>query len=65
MTLEAANIEKEGRIDMLKSLVDLMSDQLCRCADKSPQVGSGSGSKEDPYDLDLEYASNKGSESSY
>jgi hypothetical protein len=28
-------------------------------------VGSGSGSKEDPYDLDLEYASDKGSELSY
>jgi hypothetical protein len=65
MTLEAANVEKEGRIDTLESLVDSMLDQLCRCADKSPQVGSGSGSKEDPYDLDLEYTSDKGSESSY
>jgi hypothetical protein len=42
-----------------------MSDQLCCCADKSPRVGSGSGSKEDPYDLDLEYASDKGSDASY
>jgi hypothetical protein len=64
-TLEAANVEKEGRIDTLKSLVDLMLDQLCHCANKSPRVGSGSGSKEDPYDLDLKYASDKGSESSY
>jgi hypothetical protein len=53
MTLEAANVEKEGCIDMLESLVDSMLDQLCHCADKSPQVGSGSGSKEDPFDLDL------------
>jgi hypothetical protein len=65
MTLEAANCEKEGRIDTLESLVDSMSDQLCHCVNKSPRVGSGSGSKEDPYDLDLEYASDKGSESSY
>jgi hypothetical protein len=63
--LEAANVEKEGRIDTLESLVDSMSDQLCRCADKSPRVGSGSGSKEDPYNLDLKYASDKGSDASY
>jgi hypothetical protein len=64
-TLEEANCEKEGRIDTLESLVDSMSDQLCRCAEKSPRVGSGSGSKEDPYDLDLKYASDKGSASSF
>jgi hypothetical protein len=63
--LEAANVEKEGRIDTLESLVDLMSDQLCHCANKSPRVGSGSGSKEDPYNLDLKYTSDKGSDASY
>jgi hypothetical protein len=57
MTLKAANVVKEGHIDTLKSLVDSMSDQLCRCADKSPQVGSGSGSKEDPFNL--EYTTDK------
>jgi hypothetical protein len=64
-TLEEANIVKEGCIDMLESLVDSMSDQLCCCADKSPRVGSGSGSKEDPFNLDLEYATDKGSDASY
>jgi hypothetical protein len=62
-TLEAANFEKEGCIDTLESLVDSMSDQLCCCADKSPQVGFGSGSKEDPFNL--EYTTDKGLDSSY
>jgi hypothetical protein len=38
-TLEVANVEKEGHIDMLESLVDLMLDQLCHCANKEPPSG--------------------------
>ena len=29
--LEEANIEKEGRINYLEGIVELMSDKLCRC----------------------------------
>jgi hypothetical protein len=63
MTLEAVNIEKEGCIDTLESLVDSMSDQLCCCADRDPHISSGLGSKEDPFKL--KYTSDKGSDSSY
>ena len=31
--LERANIEKEGRIDYLKGVIQSMSDKLCQCGD--------------------------------
>ena len=31
--LEQANIEKEGRIDYLEGVIQLMSDKLCQCRD--------------------------------
>ena len=32
--LEQANIEKEGRIDYLEGVIQLMSDKLCQCRDR-------------------------------
>jgi hypothetical protein len=63
MTLGDANVEKEGHIDMLESLVDSISNQLCHCANKGSQVESGSGSKEDLYTL--QYKCDNRSNTSY
>ena len=46
--------ELEGDQDLLKSQVESMSNKLCHCSARSP-VLSGTGSQEDPHEL--EYAS--------
>ena len=59
--LEQANIEKEGRIDYLKGVIQSMSDKLCRCGDRevssvSVEVGTEEPMVEEVEGSQLEYA---------
>ena len=58
--LEQANIEKEGRIDYLEGIIQLMSDKLCQCGDRvssvSVEVGTEELMVEEAEGSQLEYA---------
>ena len=44
--LEQANIEKEGSIDYLEGVIQLMSNKLCRCGDGVSSVSVEVGTEE-------------------
>ena len=46
--LEQANIEKEGQIDYLEGVIQLMSDKLCRCGDRKVSSVSVEAGMEEP-----------------
>ena len=46
--LEQANIEKEGRINYLKGVIQSMSNKLCRCGDREVSSASVEAGTEEP-----------------
>ena len=46
--LEQANIEKEGRINYLEGVIQLISDKLCRCGDREVSSVSVEAGTEEP-----------------
>ena len=59
--LEERSIEQEGRIDNLERIaeekvaeIEELKGKLCHCSERSPVIASGSGTQEEPFEL--EYA---------